>query len=303
MLRWYPAAWRDRYGEELVTLMADQTDGRRPPLSMRIDVARAGLRERRRQAGHCGDVRPPAERVRAGALLVLCGWALFVVAGAVFQKSSEHFASALPRTARWPALTAFDVVVVAAVIGLLIVAAGALAALPAFVRFLRGGGWPSVRRLVLTTTLSTATEAGALGALIPWAHSLPAGQRNGGSSLYTAAFLGLALFTAVSVALWTALAVACARRIEMAPRLLRLEVGLAVALFVLMIVVTVSVAVWWGSVGSAAPWFLHGARAGTGSSAFDPNLGVSLTLMLLAVAVASSGVTRILRHRHVLHGS
>ena len=284
LLRWYPPTWRARYGDELVTLMADQTGGRRPPLSMQLGVIRAGLRERAQHAGLAGDTRPPAERVRAGALLVLCGWTILVLGGAVFQKSTEHFQSAVSGSARPVAVAAFDVVVLAAVAGAGVLAAGVLAALPAGIRVLRQGGWHQIRRLVTGALLATTTESVLLGALVAWAHAIPASHRNGGWSLYTGAFLGMALLTAVMLTAWTAVAVACARRIEMSPRLLRVESALAVGLFALIAVVAAASALWWGSLGSA-------------SSAFEPALALSMALMLAAVAVSSAGVARIVRSR------
>lgn len=46
LLRWYPRDWRERYGEEFLTLVEDTLDGRRPGWRLRLGVARAGLRER-----------------------------------------------------------------------------------------------------------------------------------------------------------------------------------------------------------------------------------------------------------------
>jgi hypothetical protein len=41
--------------------------------------------------------RNPAERVRSGSLLVLCGWALFVIAGSAFAKMTEQWVGATPQ--------------------------------------------------------------------------------------------------------------------------------------------------------------------------------------------------------------
>jgi len=46
LLRWYPRAWRERYGEEFLAMVEDSLDGRRPSLRLRASVAWAGLRER-----------------------------------------------------------------------------------------------------------------------------------------------------------------------------------------------------------------------------------------------------------------
>jgi hypothetical protein len=62
LLRWYPRAWRDRYGEEFLALVEDTLDGGRPGWRLRLGVVRAGLRER--LAWHRG------QRLRARAARV-----------------------------------------------------------------------------------------------------------------------------------------------------------------------------------------------------------------------------------------
>jgi hypothetical protein len=46
LLRWYPRAWRDRYGKEFLAMVEDTLDGGRPGWRLRLGVIRAGLRER-----------------------------------------------------------------------------------------------------------------------------------------------------------------------------------------------------------------------------------------------------------------
>ena len=43
LLRWYPRAWRDRYGEELLALIQDTLDEGHPAWRLRLGVARGGL--------------------------------------------------------------------------------------------------------------------------------------------------------------------------------------------------------------------------------------------------------------------
>jgi hypothetical protein len=45
LLRWYPRTWRERYGEEFLAMVEDSLGGRRPGWRLRLNVARAGLRE------------------------------------------------------------------------------------------------------------------------------------------------------------------------------------------------------------------------------------------------------------------
>src|SRR5690348_9135046 len=46
LLRWYPRAWRERYGDECLAMVEDTLDGRSPGWRLRLGAARAGLRER-----------------------------------------------------------------------------------------------------------------------------------------------------------------------------------------------------------------------------------------------------------------
>ena len=66
LLRWYPRAWRERYGEEFLAMVEDSLSGRRPTWRLRLGVARAGLRERGHRARLAG---------QRAALPVLSAWA------------------------------------------------------------------------------------------------------------------------------------------------------------------------------------------------------------------------------------
>jgi hypothetical protein len=46
LLRWYPRAWRERYGGELAALIQDNLDEGRPAWRLRLSVIGGGLRER-----------------------------------------------------------------------------------------------------------------------------------------------------------------------------------------------------------------------------------------------------------------
>ena len=156
-LRWYPPSWRARYGDELVALL-DEEYGGTVPGKVRLSLVTGGLRQRARQSGLVGDTAPATDGMRAGALVVLAAWTAFVIAGASFAKFSEHFDEALPHRSgahRVPDL-AFTLLQTVAGVASLMVVAGAVLALPAFVRFLRAGGWASVRRHFMRALVCTA---------------------------------------------------------------------------------------------------------------------------------------------------
>ena len=294
-LRWYPAAWRARYGDDLGALLDDEHGDGPLPMLVRWSLLTGGLHERMHASGLFGSAAPPAERVRAGALAVLGGWAAFVVAGASFAKFSEHFDQALPhrQSAHTVPDVAFAAVQLVAAIGAALVVAGAAIALPAFVRFLRRGGWPAVRRRVLLAAAATVVTAAGTVPLLVWAHHLDPRARNGGMHLYGGLFLAWCALLVLTLALWTAVAIAAARRLELPRPVLAAEAVCAVAVASAMAVVLAATALWWASMARHAPSFLGASPAGAPSSPWDAWLAGTVGLMLLATVVGATGVARL----------
>ena len=295
LLRWYPEPWRDRYGDELVALMDDDLFGRKPTLRFRASIAWAGLRERSHHVGLTGDSAPAEDRSRTGSLLVLCAWTAFVVAGSSFSKVSEQFQQAVPGRARTLSSGAYDTILALAIIGGLLVLTGAAVALPAFLRFLRSGGWSKVRHHLRRALVGSVLTLAALISLKAFAHDLTAPQRNGGDSWYSLAFSAGACVLVATLCLWTTAAVAAVRRLVLPAAVLRVEAMLALFVALAILVMTAAAALWWGVVASRAPWFLGGVRPGSPASPFDPNLVATMSLMLVAIAVAGYGALRITR--------
>jgi hypothetical protein len=65
LLRWYPADWRERYGDEFAALLRDTIEDGRGGLRLSLDVARAGLVARAEDGGR--------KRLLAGFFLTV-GW-------------------------------------------------------------------------------------------------------------------------------------------------------------------------------------------------------------------------------------
>jgi hypothetical protein len=295
-LRWYPRSWRARYGDELTALL-DEEYGGTLSLNTRLSLVTGGLQQRARQSGLVGDSVPAADGIRAGALVVLAAWTAFVIAGASFAKFSEQFDQALPHGSgahRVPDL-AFTVLQTTAGVAALLVAAGALLALPAFVRYLRTGGWASVRGHFVRALVSTALVGAVLLALSAWAHHLTAQQRNSGLHWYGVLFLLWAALVVVTVTLWTVAAVATARRVELPGAILTAEAALAAALTVAMVVMVGATAVWWAAMAKDAPGFLSTSPGGAPGSPWDLWLVATVVLMLVAVGIAALGVAREVR--------
>jgi hypothetical protein len=299
LVRWYPPAWRARYGDELAALVEDELAGKRPTLRVHASLARAGLSERIRASGLVGVSRPPTERVRAGGLLVLVAWATAAVAGSAFAKSSEHFAAADPGRLT-VAQAAYAAVVVCAVVGAVVVAAAVGLALPALPAFGRDGGWAAVRAPLVRASVLTSLAAVAVVPLSVWAHHLNGAQRNGADLPYTCAFLAWGALVAATVMLWTAAGIAVARRLDLRARNLRVEASLALALAAVVVVLAASIAVWWAAMAESAPWFLGRDPLGTHPTPVSgPLLSVG-ALLAVAVLAAGWGAVRVVRSWHSL---
>ncbi len=295
LLRWYPPAWRDRYGDEFAVAMADSLDGGRPTPRFRLRIAWAGLRERGYAAGLVGDGSPPSRRVRAGALLVLCAWTAFVLATASYAKLSEHFTGFLSSGSSSLPTDAYDVLRIVSGLGAAAVGVGVLVAGPSLLRFLSGGGWPKIRRVVLVAAALTVVAVVGTVALAAAADHLNAVQGNGSSDWYSAVFAWWAALGVTALAGWTVAAVAAVHRMELSGRTLAIEAGLAVTLAVAMLTMTVATAVWWAAMAKDAPGSLQGAGFGPANPAFDVRLLMTLGLMAASVVAAGYGVVVIVR--------
>jgi hypothetical protein len=251
--------------------------------------------ERLRGAGLMGDAVPPGERLRAGALLVLCAWSAFVIAGSAFAKFTEHWARATPRADRAIPSAAFTAVAVAAAIGAALVLAALVVVLPAFFRSLRDGGWAAIRRRVLLTLgVGSATVALGVGVVV-WAHHLSPSARNAGFHSYQLVGLIWVLMIIATVSLCSAVAVKATRQLVLTPSVLRLLGLLALALTVVMVVVIGSALTWWGAIAADAPWFFGNGVVGSTAPLAPPLLLGAGILMLLGLAAAVSGAGRVAR--------
>jgi hypothetical protein len=292
LLRLYPLSWRLRYGDELETLILDMSDGGRVPWRIRADVAVAGGRERLRAAGLGGD--SPDARVRGGAGLVLWAWALLVVAGAIVQKTSEHWRQALPAGSHTTATVAFDGLIGVAIAAAVLVVAGIALTLPALTRFVGAGGWAQIREPVTRAVAITAVFVAATVGLVAWAHGVSPRDRQGYDTAYALVATVWALLGAGTLGAWTLAATRTAARLTLPASLLRVEARLATAVTAALGVMAAVTAVWWVSVATVAPTALTGSFGSRGS-AFVPQLLLAMVLMLVALGLAGAGARRATR--------
>jgi hypothetical protein len=293
-LKWYSSRWRARYGAELVALMEDTYGERSVPLSSRFVIMRTGAAERLREVGLGGGEETPGERVRSGSLLVLCGWALFVIAGSAFAKMTEHWVGATPQGDRALPTNAYEALQLAASVGLVIVLVAAAIALPAAWHLLRDGGWAAVRRTVgPALIISTATALLTLG-LVIWAHHVGPTQRNGGLGTYLIGWFW-ALTVVASICTCTLTAAAVSRHLRFSEPLLRLEGLLAVLLTLAMATILGGALVWAVSIANNAPRVLSGSQSGLFGVPGPPTEIITGLLMLAGLILGVGGAGRVAR--------
>lgn len=290
LLAWYPLAWRDRYGDELTALIEDLG-----PLSLRsrLGVIVSGAQQRAHEARRH---RPPPERARTGLFLVLVAWAMVMVAGPSFANLADGFTRALPPHSGPMPVVAYAAVVAFAVIAALAVLAGLAVAGPSFVRLLRTDEGRSIRRPVRGAVVATGLGAVAFAVLVVLAHILGPVQR---STWSLAAFCVVAALWVAVVSLWTTTAGAAWRRMDLSPRVLRVESALAVIAAGSMVFLTAAAAVWWGVVAEAAPWFLQVSPVHPGGSVLNPQALATEVLLVLGAVVGLSGAGRAWRQAHL----
>ena len=303
-LRWYPEPWRARYGDELTALLEDTYGPEGPmPRRARLGLVRSGLTERLRAAGVAGPLPSRDEGRRAGAVLVLCGWALFVVAGAIFGKFTDNWSKGTPTAGRWLATGGYRAVVLVGLLGCGLVIGGAAVTLPAFMRFVRQGGWPAVRRPVVRAIVAVLAAGLFLAGGIAWAHQLSPSDRNGGLVAYSVLFVIVSAVTVVALGSATAAAVAVGRRIELSSGTVGALTVCALVLGGLMVLSCVGFGVWWGSE------VFHGAdvlRLGIGqglpyaSGVVPPALVAAAALMVIGLVLGALGSLQIARTRNLV---
>jgi hypothetical protein len=248
LLRWYPRAWRERYGEELLVLIQDTLDEGRPTWRLRLGVIWGGLRERGHQAGR---VVRAADKWRTGVER----WSLFVT-GLVLASVPEAVRGSSSQARGWQAAAADGVLAAVALTGVVVLASG-LTALPALIRFLRAGGWPKVRRRIMKAAGATVVAGGVLAGVSAVSGSRSLAQLNT-SWVFSFGNLAAALAIAVTIGLWAGAAVATARHLTLAPRVRATQLILGTATTTTLMVMFVSLILWWSAAQSSVVLLVMG---------------------------------------------
>ena len=296
IMRWYPKSWRARYGEGLTALLEDTHGDKALSWKLRSSIARAGLVERARDAGFVAGTSSANDRLRVGSQLVLSGWVLFMVAGAMFAKFTEHYSAATPLASRSLANASYGAVQWAGGVGMVVVALAGLFVVPVIVRHLRLNSWRSIRRPLLCCGVALGVATVLIIATALRAHSLSAHQRNAGFSAYGALVLFCVVAVVIALLTVTSSAISISRQLTFSRRALTTLSNAAITLTVTMTVIIVGVLVWWFNEASNAPHFLANSL-GSGliytSNSFPPTLMVATAPMMFGLGIAYVGVVRV----------
>jgi hypothetical protein len=100
LLRWYPKAWRSRYGEEFTELLISDLGERPRSWSRTADVIRGGIVARLADAGLCGYAPEAAAQARASLASLACCAAVFLgIGGAMWSQLTIGWQWSQPDTA------------------------------------------------------------------------------------------------------------------------------------------------------------------------------------------------------------
>jgi hypothetical protein len=250
LLRWYPRAWRERYGEELLALIQDTLDEGRPTWRLRLGVAWGGLRERGHQAGQAGKAAVKRMAVYSWSPVIL-------IVGSAVVNIPWILKTPLPPARAWQATAALDALAGTLAFTSVCVLAGALVAIPAFAAFLREGGWPKIRRRVAWAAGATLAAGGGLVGLTLGLSSMSFAQMNR-SLAYFIGVVATALALVVALGLWASAARATAKHLKLAPGARATQLLLAAVTVIASFTIVSANAIWLAAAQSSLVWLVVG---------------------------------------------
>jgi hypothetical protein len=270
LLRWYPKAWRSRYGDEFAELLMADICERPRSRTRTADVVRGGIVARLAAAGFCGCTLEASAQVRASLTSLGCCAAIFAGFGAAMWSQltvgwqwsePDTAATTVAMLVMSAAMLAFAVLAVAAAApvlwsagsglvrgqhpGLLRPAALVLAC--AVIMFVGGrhfgngwpgtGGHPWARQGLVPGGVAAFSWASTLSVSSYWAHP-------GALASFPAAELAWMTLSPLAVVGLTAGAGALVHRAELSPRILDVETRLGTAACAVMAVFLCGCCAW-----------------------------------------------------------
>ena len=290
--RWYPASWRERYGDDLLDYLDDAYPTSRLPLRALVSLVRSGTWERCRANGLVGEATKPEQRVRVGALGVLGAWTIIVVAGSFFAKYSEHWDASTPAPRRAIPSMAMSVLQVSAFAGVILCAAAGLLSSRSLWRWSRSTGVRHAMRLVRPALVALVVATTTSAVVIDVAHHLSATQRNGALTWYQVVGVAWSLTLALCLAVAYVTVARVAMRLEYSHRELAVLSRLARGVAASIGVIVASFLVWWIAMARSAPSFFSTAVGGVANTSVPLPMIVTAVVMLVGLLVALWGVYR-----------
>jgi hypothetical protein len=248
LLRWYPRAWRERYGEELLVLIQDTLEEGRPTWRLRLGVISGGLRERAHQAVRAG---------KAAAKGTSSGWLMAFIAGSTLANLPWNLKASLPLARAWQKTAAFDGLVGAFAVTGVVVLAGGLVAAPAFIAFLREGGWPKIRRRVAWAAGATVAAGAGLAGLFLGQRSMSSAQVNQ-SWTFGAGVVATTVALVAAAGLWASATTATAKHLKLATRARAAQPLLGAVTLIAALAIVPANLIWLAATQSSLPWLVVG---------------------------------------------
>jgi hypothetical protein len=294
LLRWYPRAWRERYGEELLALIQDIMDDGRLTWRLRLGVIWGALHERGHQAGHA--VRAAVKRWAGTG----SRWLILVV-GLVVAGIPLNLKAPLPQARAWQATAALGALAGIVAFTGVCVLASALVAAPAFVAFLREGGWPKIRRRVAWAAGATVAAGGGLAGLVLGQRSMSFAQL-GQSWAYSIGLAATGLALMVALGLWASAAAATAKHLKLAPRARAAQLLLAAVTLTAALVIVSANIFWLAAIQSSLAWLVVGVANLTVVGVVMPRIIGRAVRKGRRLRATAGGGTTINRSAQRIHG-
>jgi hypothetical protein len=184
----------------------------------------------------------------------------FMVAGYVLVIFPSTFRASPPPARAWQATAGLDLLTAIVAFAGVALLAGGLLAVPAFVRYLRAGGWPQIARRIAWAAGATAVAGGALAGLLLASRSRTLSQLSE-SWTYFACVLLITLAFMIALGLWTSAVTAMAKRLDLGPRVRAAETRLGIAVASAVSAMISVEAIWYSVIKSSAFLLLLGATA------------------------------------------
>jgi len=277
LVRLYPREWRERYEEEFVALL----EGCPASFADVFDIALGALDARLSPQVQDRRTFAMVTKLRGTVLAVLWAWVGFVVAGTGFQKMTEYDDFVEAARENVVVGTAFETVVVGAVVALLAVSAGGLPVAYAALRSALAEGRKDVPLLFAVPPLALVVFVGYTLLLTRVIYP-SVGPLAVHSPLNVAFFLSLVAVFLLAAIASTAAVSAAVSRVEVDGRLFSFALWPATVATLAMAVVLSATVAWGVALSVQAPALFADD---------DGILGVSTVLTWLAIVAVMAACT------------